>query len=67
MSYEGGQAAVYLFNIETGRQELLGDFPGMTFAPRFSRDGKSVLLTQADRPAIPTFTSWTCRPGSRAA
>lgn len=47
MSYEGNKARVYLFNIETGRQELLGNFDGMTFAPRFSRDGQSVLLTQA--------------------
>lgn len=47
MSYEGGRPRVYLFNIETGRQEVLGDFDGMTFAPRFSRDGESVLLTQA--------------------
>lgn len=49
MSYEGNKPRVYLFNIETGRQELLGNFPGMTFAPRFSRDGQSVLLTQASR------------------
>jgi TolB protein len=49
MSYEGGKPRVYIFNIETGRQELLGNFPGMTFAPRFSRDGESVLLTQAQR------------------
>lgn len=47
MSYEGNKPRVYLFNIETGRQELLGNFDGMTFAPRFSRDGQSVLLTQA--------------------
>ncbi|MEO1473668.1 MAG: Tol-Pal system protein TolB [Pseudomonadota bacterium] len=47
MSYEGNKPRVYLFNIETGRQEVLGDFQGMTFAPRFSRDGRSVLLTQA--------------------
>ena len=49
MSYEGGRPRIYLFNIETGRQELLGNFPGMTFAPRFTRDGESVLLTQAER------------------
>jgi TolB protein len=47
MSYENNKPRVYLFNIETGRQELLGNFDGMTFAPRFSRDGRSVLLTQA--------------------
>ena len=27
---------VYLLDIETGMQEVVGDFPGMTFAPRFS-------------------------------
>jgi len=48
MSYEGGQPKVYLFNIETGRQEVLGKFRSMTFAPRFSPDGKSVLLSQAE-------------------
>ena len=26
---------VYLLDIETGVQEVVGDFPGMTFAPRF--------------------------------
>ncbi len=49
MSYEGGKPRVYLFNIETGRQELLGNFPGMTFSPRFTTDGQSVLLSQAQR------------------
>ncbi len=41
---------VYLFNIDTGQQELLGDnrtFPGMTFAPRFSPNGKAVVLSMA--------------------
>ncbi len=47
MSFEGGRPRVYLFNIETSRQEVLGNFPGMTFAPRFSPDGRSVLLSQA--------------------
>jgi TolB protein len=36
-----------LRNIDTGRQELLGNFPGMTFAPRFSPDGNRVILTYA--------------------
>jgi TolB protein len=38
---------VYLFDIESGRQELLGGFLGMTFAPRFTSDGKSVLMSYA--------------------
>ncbi len=45
LSYASGRPQVYLFNIETGRQEILGDFPGMTFAPRFSPDGAQVLMT----------------------
>ena len=35
MSYARNQPRVYLFNLETGRQEVLGDFAGMTLAPRF--------------------------------
>jgi TolB protein len=47
LSYERDQPHVYLRNIDTGRQELLGNFPGMTFAPRFSPDGNKVVLTYA--------------------
>ena len=45
MSYIGGKPRVYLFDLETGRQERLGDFPNMTFSPRFSPDGNSVAMT----------------------
>jgi TolB protein len=38
---------VYLFNLNTGQQEVLGDFPGMTFAPRFSNEGNEVILSMA--------------------
>jgi TolB protein len=38
-------ASLYLFNIETGRQETLGKFPGMVFAPRFSPDGAKVAFS----------------------
>jgi TolB protein len=38
-------ATLYLFNIETGRQETLGKFQGMVFAPRFSPDGGKVAFS----------------------
>ena len=44
MSYIQGRPRVYLFDLETGRQEMLGNFPTMTFSPRFSPDGKSVVM-----------------------
>ncbi len=47
LSYFNNRPRVYLFNIQTGRRELLGEFPGMTFAPRFSSDGNSVLMSHA--------------------
>jgi TolB protein len=45
MSYEGGQPQVYLLQIETGQRELVGNFPGMTFSPRFSPDGQKVIMS----------------------
>ena len=47
MSYFKNLPRVYLLNIETGIQEVVGDFPGMTFAPRFSPDGKKVIMSFA--------------------
>jgi TolB protein len=45
MSYGEGQPRVYLLNIETGQREVVGNFPGMTFAPRFTSDGASVIMS----------------------
>lgn len=49
MSYENANPHVYLLNIETGRRELLGDFPGMTFAPSFSPKGDKLILAMSRR------------------
>jgi len=45
MSYIVGKPRVYLFDLESGRQEKLGDFPNMTFSPRFSPDGNFVAMS----------------------
>jgi TolB protein len=45
MSYDGGQPQVYLLNIETGQRRIVGNFPGMTFAPRFSPDGGNLVFS----------------------
>ena len=48
MSYGQDQPRVYLLNIETGQRELVGNFPGMTFAPRFAPDGQSIVMSLQD-------------------
>jgi TolB protein len=45
MALRADSARVYLFNIETGRQEQLGEFQGVVFAPRFSPDGGRVAFS----------------------
>jgi len=47
LSYFRNMPRVYLLDIETGVQEVVGDFPGMTFAPRFSPDGQKIIMSFA--------------------
>ena len=47
LSYFRNLPRVYLLDIETGMQEVVGNFPGMTFAPRFSPDGKKIIMSFA--------------------
>ena len=45
MAFGQGDPRVLLYNIETGQREVVGNFPGMTFAPRFSPDGQRVIMS----------------------
>ncbi|PHR57662.1 MAG: Tol-Pal system beta propeller repeat protein TolB [Robiginitomaculum sp.] len=49
LSWETGVSQVYLLDIETGRRELLGNFPNMTLAPRFSPDGKKLIFSMVKK------------------
>jgi len=48
MSYAGKQPRVFLRDLQTGREESLGAFEGMSFAPRFSNDGNSIVMSIAE-------------------
>jgi TolB protein len=47
MSYAGSQPRVFLRDLQTGREESLGRFNGMSFAPRFNYDGSRMLMSIA--------------------
>src|SRR5215472_19068335 len=49
MAYGQGDPRVYLYNIETSQREIVGNFPGMSFAPRFSPDGQRVIMSLQER------------------
>ena len=48
MSFGNAEPRVSLLNIETGQREVVGNFPGMTFAPRFSPDGQRVIMSLSE-------------------
>jgi TolB protein len=45
MEFGQGDPKVYLYNIETSQREIVGNFPGMSFAPRFSPDGQRIIMS----------------------
>ncbi len=45
VSFQGNDPRVYLFDLQTGAQTLVGAFGHMTIGPRFSPDGNSLLMS----------------------
>ena len=45
MSFGGSEPKVMLMNIDSRQREVVGNFPGMTFAPRFSPDGQKIVMS----------------------
>ena len=45
MEFGQGDPRVYLLNIGTLQREIVGNFPGMSFSPRFSPDGQRVIMS----------------------
>lgn len=50
MSYQNNRPRVYLFDLGTGQQKVLGNFKGITLSPRFAPDGNSVILSETNGP-----------------
>lgn len=44
-AYRNGEPRVVLRNILSGQEQVLGDFPNMSFAPRFSPAGDRVVMS----------------------
>jgi TolB protein len=44
-AYRNGEPRVVLRDIMTGQEQVLGDFPNMSFAPRFSPQGDRVVMS----------------------
>ncbi len=47
LSFANGAPRVRTLEVETGNENVIGDFPGMTFAPRYNSDGNRLLLSMA--------------------
>ncbi|MBN1784101.1 MAG: Tol-Pal system protein TolB, partial [Alphaproteobacteria bacterium] len=45
MSYYNDTPRVYLFDLQTGKQETIGNFPGMTYAPSFHPTENKMVLS----------------------
>jgi TolB protein len=45
LDFISGKPKVWLMNVHTQKKQIVGNFPGMTFAPRFSPDGSAMVMS----------------------
>ena len=55
LEYAGVNPRVYMMDLNTNSRQVLGNFPGMTFAPVFSPDGNKVLMSYANNGATDIY------------
>jgi len=48
MAYVDERPRVFLMNLATGQRQVVGNFPNMSFAPRFSTDGQRIIMSLGD-------------------
>jgi Tol biopolymer transport system component len=65
MSYVDNRPRIYIYDIGTGRQRVVTESANQTFAPRFSPDGRWVLIRWRS-PETPTSTRFRRTAGSRS-
>lgn len=44
-SFEQGTPHIFMQDVDTGQKDLVGNFPNMAFAPRFSPDGGRIIMS----------------------
>ena len=53
---DDGDPKVLLMNIENSQREVVGNFPGMTFSPRFSPDGQKIVMSLSQGSSTNLYT-----------
>ncbi|GLI92875.1 Tol-Pal system beta propeller repeat protein TolB [Methylocystis echinoides] len=53
---DDGEPKVLLMNIENSQREVVGNFPGMTFSPRFSPDGQKIIMSLSEGSSTNLYT-----------